>query len=82
MKGTTLIYDLLLTSGSQFFLLTLPHDFTAEKLRYLEFETKHGHYLAKRNKTTGKTKKRRPEDRLMHLASHRTAFTSPKVPVC
>ncbi|KAG5589907.1 hypothetical protein H5410_040421, partial [Solanum commersonii] len=32
------------------------------------FEAKHRHYLAKRNKTVEKTKKRRPEDRLMHSA--------------
>uniref|UniRef100_M1DJ98 Uncharacterized protein n=1 Tax=Solanum tuberosum TaxID=4113 RepID=M1DJ98_SOLTU len=33
---------------------------------YLEFEAKHGQYFAKRNKTGEKTKKRRPEDCLMH----------------
>ncbi|KAG5619729.1 hypothetical protein H5410_004947 [Solanum commersonii] len=50
------------------------------KDKYLEFEAKHGHYLAKRNKTAEKTKKRMPGGRLMHSASHRIACTSPKVP--
>ncbi|KAG5589814.1 hypothetical protein H5410_040328 [Solanum commersonii] len=36
------------------------------RIRYLEFEAKHGHYLAKRNKMAEKTKKRRTEDCLMH----------------
>ncbi|KAG5631225.1 hypothetical protein H5410_002942 [Solanum commersonii] len=35
-------------------------------VEHLEFEAKHGHYLAKRNK---KTKKRRLEDHLMHSVS-------------
>ncbi|KAG5606616.1 hypothetical protein H5410_028108 [Solanum commersonii] len=46
------------------------------------FETKRGRYLARRNKTAEKMKKRKHEDRLMHLASRRMALTSPKVPVC
>ncbi|KAG5580597.1 hypothetical protein H5410_051224, partial [Solanum commersonii] len=47
--------------------------------KYFEFEAKHRHYLAKRNKTTEKTKKRRNEDRLMHWANRRMALTLPKV---
>ncbi|KAG5632263.1 hypothetical protein H5410_003980 [Solanum commersonii] len=42
--------------------------------KYLEFEAKHGHYLAKRNKRAKKTKKRRPEDRLMHLEKIKSAM--------
>ncbi|XP_049363326.1 uncharacterized protein LOC125828065 [Solanum verrucosum] len=34
--------------------------------RYFEFETKHGHYWAKRNNAVERMKKRRPEDRLNH----------------
>ncbi|KAG5590863.1 hypothetical protein H5410_041377 [Solanum commersonii] len=56
--------------------------FGLDQVGYLEFEAKHGHYLAKRNKTAEKMKKRSPEDRLIHSASHRKALTSPKVPVC
>ncbi|KAG5589976.1 hypothetical protein H5410_040490, partial [Solanum commersonii] len=37
---------------------------------------------AKRNKATEKTKKRRPEDRLNHWASHQMAIVSPNVPMC
>ncbi|KAG5631569.1 hypothetical protein H5410_003286, partial [Solanum commersonii] len=36
--------------------------------------------LGNRNKTSKKTKKRRPEDHLMHSVSRRKALTSPKVP--
>ncbi|KAG5590864.1 hypothetical protein H5410_041378 [Solanum commersonii] len=50
--------------------------------KYLEFEAKHGHYLAKWNKTAEKKKKRSLEDRLMHSASRRKVLTLPKVPVC
>ncbi|KAG5606213.1 hypothetical protein H5410_027705, partial [Solanum commersonii] len=53
-----------------------------DSTKYLEFEANYGHYLAKRNKTAEKAKKRRPEDRQMNLVSHRKALTSPKVPVC
>ncbi|KAG5590581.1 hypothetical protein H5410_041095 [Solanum commersonii] len=44
------------------------HDLIMQKKekKYLEFEAKHGHYLEKKNRTAEKTKKRRPEDRLMH----------------
>ncbi|WMV29661.1 hypothetical protein MTR67_023046 [Solanum verrucosum] len=39
------------------------------KSRYLEFEAKRGHYLAKGNKTDEKTKKRRHEDCLIYSAT-------------
>ncbi|KAG5604928.1 hypothetical protein H5410_026420, partial [Solanum commersonii] len=48
--------------------------------RNLEFEATHGYYLAKTNKTTEKTKKRRHEDRLNHWVIRRMALTSPIVP--
>ncbi|KAG5576523.1 hypothetical protein H5410_056657 [Solanum commersonii] len=36
--------------------------------KYLEFHAKHGHYLAKRNKSAEKTKKSKPDDRLIVLS--------------
>uniref|UniRef100_M1DH69 Integrase core domain containing protein n=1 Tax=Solanum tuberosum TaxID=4113 RepID=M1DH69_SOLTU len=53
-----------------------------EVLRYLDLETKHVHYGAKRDKEAETTKKRRPEDCRSHWASRRMALVSPNVPVC
>ncbi|WMV50183.1 hypothetical protein MTR67_043568 [Solanum verrucosum] len=50
---------------------------------YLNLGTKHGHYGAKMNKATERTKKRRPEDRLKHWVSPgmilRCSTLSPKI---
>ncbi|KAG5620235.1 hypothetical protein H5410_005453 [Solanum commersonii] len=45
-----------------------------------DLETKHGHYGAKRNKATERTKKRRSEDRLSPWASLQMALVFPNVP--
>ncbi|KAG5631118.1 hypothetical protein H5410_002835 [Solanum commersonii] len=54
---------------------------SAKRLK-AKFETKHGHYLAEGTKGLKRTKKLRPEDRRAQLASHRSAWRSPFVPVC
>ncbi|KAG5620234.1 hypothetical protein H5410_005452 [Solanum commersonii] len=46
----------------------------------MELETKHGHYGAKWNKVSERTKKRKLEDHQRHWASRQIALVSPNVP--